>query len=109
MSSSQNLCVATSSPELLFLNGVSGAVIRRAPSASIIEHLHYSHTVLLSGSVDGYLRTHDPRTGLRREASSAEASVQAHVAGVKGMQANGNYVYTIGWGLRYALFCLDYE
>jgi hypothetical protein len=104
MSSSQNLCAATSSPELLFLNGVTGAIIRRTSSTSIVEHLHYSHTVLLSGSADGYIRTHDPRTGLRRDSSGAEASVQAHIAGVHGLQTNGNYVYTIGLGLRSALF-----
>jgi hypothetical protein len=99
MSSSQNLCAATST-ELLFLNGVSGAVIRRAPSSTIIEHLHYSHTVLVSGGSDGYIRTHDPRTGLKRDNTGSESSIQAHFAGVAGIQTNGNYVYTIGWGLR---------
>ena len=99
-SSSQNLCAATSAPELLLLNGVTGSLIRQASTPSLIEHLQYSHTVLLSGSADGFLRTHDPRTGLRRDGGGAENVVLAHAGGVSGLQVSGNYVYTIGWTHR---------
>lgn len=98
--SSQSLCAATTTPELLFLNAITGAVTRRIQAPSIVDHLSYSHTLLLSGSVDGYLRTYDPRSGLRRDTGNAEASVQAHIAGIQGLQTSGNYVYTIGMGIR---------
>jgi PAB-dependent poly(A)-specific ribonuclease subunit 2 len=97
--SAQPLCVALATPELLVLNGLTGAVLRRAPTPSRTEHLLHAHAVLLSGAADGQLRAHDPRTGMRRE-GGAEAAAHAHVAGVRGLAVAGNYACTIGWGLR---------
>ena len=71
----------------------------------MLNHLHLSHTMLLSGSADGYVRTHDPRNGGRRADGGAEGSVFAHAGGVQGLQSSGNYVYTIGLGFRYVLVC----
>lgn len=103
--SSHVLAAASASPELAFLNDVTGDVIRRIPVPSMINHMHLSHTFLLTGSLDGYVRTHDPRGGARRLDGGTESSVFAHAGGVQGLQSSGNYVYTIGWGYRYVRLC----
>lgn len=74
--------------------------MRQTPTSSIITHLQFSHSILLSGSSDGYLRTLDPRTGMRRE-ESAESLVRAHVSGIQGLQCSGNFAFTIGLGIRW--------
>lgn len=99
LSSSKTLAVSTSTPELVLLNTGTGSVTRQAPVPSIIQQLHFTHTFLLSGDSDGYLRCHDHRTGLRRE-NGSESVVKAHASEMQGLQSSGNYVYTIGWGLR---------
>jgi hypothetical protein len=97
---SKVLAASTDTPELLLLNALTGAVERKAPVSSTITHLHFSHSILLSGSSDGYLRTHDPRTGMRRE-ESAESAHKAHASGIQGLQSSGNFAFTIGWSLRW--------
>lgn len=57
-----------------------------------------SHTFLLSGSADGYIRTHDVRIGKKGDFS--ESSVKAHMKGVQGLEVSGNLVFSIGWGIR---------
>lgn len=52
--------------------------------------------------MDGFLRTHDHRSGLRRD-EGAEHIVKAHHGGIEGLQAIGNLVFTIGLGMRCAL------
>ncbi|KAH9999109.1 PAB-dependent poly-A-specific ribonuclease subunit PAN2 [Russula vinacea] len=99
LSSSRTVAVSTSTPEIALLNSITGSVIRQASVPSTIRHLHFTHSYLLSGDSDGYLRCHDHRTGLRRE-GSAENTVKAHASEIQGLQSSGNYVYTIGWGLR---------
>ncbi|TFY82963.1 hypothetical protein EWM64_g1049 [Hericium alpestre] len=99
LSSSKALAVATSSLELVLLNSSTGSVMRQAPLVSTVNHLHFSHSFLVSGSSDGFVRCHDPRTGLRRE-GGAESAVKAHASEIQGLQTSGNYLYTIGWGLR---------
>lgn len=64
----------------------------------MINYLQYSQTCLLAASADGTLCVLDDRNGRRREAG--ESSVKAHYNGIQGMQHSGNFVYTIGWGLR---------
>jgi hypothetical protein len=83
----------------VLLNSITGRVLREASVPSVVRHLHFTHSYLLSGDSDGYLRCHDHRTGLRRE-GSAENTVKAHASEIQGLQSSGNFVYTIGWGLR---------
>jgi hypothetical protein len=99
ISSSKTVAVSTSALEIALLNSITGSVIRQASVSSVIRHLHFTHSYLLSGDTDGFLRCHDHRTGLRRE-GAAENTVRAHASEMQGLQSSGNYVYTIGWGLR---------
>ncbi|KAI0247045.1 PAB-dependent poly-A-specific ribonuclease subunit PAN2, partial [Lactifluus subvellereus] len=99
LSSSKTLAVSTSAQEIVLLSSITGSVIRQASVPSVIRQLHFTHSYLLSGGSDGCLRCHDHRTGLRRE-GSAENTVKAHASEVQGLLSSGNYVYTIGWGLR---------
>lgn len=78
---------------------MTGTVVRQTPTPSLITQLQSSHTMLLSGSADGYLRTHDPRSSSTR---SGEAIVKAHSIGIQGLQTTGNFVFTIGLGERFA-------
>ena len=99
LSSSKTVAVSTTTPEIVLLNSTTGNVIRQASIPSVIRQLHFTHSYLLSGDSDGYLRCHDHRTGLRRE-GSAENTVKAHASEMQGLRSSGNYIYTIGWGLR---------
>ncbi|KAI6007843.1 ubiquitin carboxyl-terminal hydrolase-domain-containing protein [Pisolithus marmoratus] len=92
------LAAASSTPELTMLNASTGSAVRQAPVSSVITHLQFSLSNLLSASVDGYVRVHDPRSGIRRE--NGEASVQAHSSGVQDLQVTGNFFFTIGRSLR---------
>ncbi|KAF5372867.1 hypothetical protein D9758_001617 [Tetrapyrgos nigripes] len=96
---SQNVAVATINNDLLLLNAMTGSVIREVQTPSLVTHLEFSHSLLLSGSADGYLRTHDPRTGLVHN-SGSENAVKAHYSGIQGLQTIGNFVFTIGLSLR---------
>ncbi|KAG9318200.1 ubiquitin carboxyl-terminal hydrolase-domain-containing protein [Chiua virens] len=69
--SSNIVAAATTAPELVLLNAITGSLLRQAPVSSHITHLHFSHSALLCASADGYVRTHDPRTALRRESGDA--------------------------------------
>lgn len=83
------------------LNTTTGSPIRTLSAPAELTHLHFSHSLLISGSADGYLRTHDVRTTMRRDdGASGEHSVKAHLGGVQGLDSAGNFVYSIGWGLR---------
>ena len=95
----RGLAVATDAQELIHLNELTGDVIHRTNVPGIINQLHFSHSLLLSGSSDGYIRSYDLRNPSRRT-DSAENSAYAHAGGVQGLQSGGNYVYTIGWGYR---------
>lgn len=93
------LAASTSNLELLLLNSMTGSIVRQTPTTSLITHLQFSHSFLLSGSSDGFLRIHDPRTGLRRE-EGVESLIKAHISGIQGLQCFGNFAFTIGWGMR---------
>ena len=98
---SHTLISVTSASELLMLNTTTGNPIRTLSSPAELTHLHFSHSLLISGSADGYLRTHDVRTTMRRDDGAAgEHSVKAHLGGVQGLDSAGNFIYSIGWGLR---------
>lgn len=92
------LATASSTPELALLNASTGSAVRQAPVSSVITHLQFSLSNLLSASIDGHVRVHDPRSGIRRE--GGEASVQAHSSGVQDLQVTGNFFFTIGRSLR---------
>ncbi|KAH7927078.1 PAB-dependent poly(A)-specific ribonuclease subunit PAN2 [Leucogyrophana mollusca] len=96
--SSNTIAASTTLPDIYLLNSMTGNATRQAPTSSVVTHLQFSHSALLSASVDGFVRAHDPRTGLRRE--NGENSVQAHTSGVQDLQSSGNYFFTIGWSIR---------
>jgi len=79
---------------------MTGSVSREIQTPSLVTHLEFSHSLLLSGAADGYLRTHDPRTGIIHNGGS-ESSVKAHYSGIQGLQTVGNFVFTIGLSLRF--------
>lgn len=93
------MAAASSAPELVLLNVLTGNTVRQASLSSVVSHLQFCHTSLLVASIDGYVRVHDPRTGIRRE--TGETSVQAHSHGVQDLQATGNFFFTIGRSLRF--------
>lgn len=98
-SHSHFLAAATTNLELLFLNSMTGSVVRQAPTPSVVTQLQFSHSVLLSGSSDGFLRVHDPRTGMGR-AGAAESVIKSHMGSIQGLQTVGNFAFTIGMGER---------
>ncbi|KAI5119085.1 hypothetical protein M0805_004858 [Coniferiporia weirii] len=98
ISASPNIAVSTSVPELALVNSSTGALVRQWSAPSLITHLVSSHTLLISGSADGYLRTHDVRVG--KKGDFAESFVKAHTKSVQGLEVSGNLVFSIGWGVR---------
>lgn len=98
ISASPNFATATNVPELALVNGQTGSIVRQFSAPSLITHLVSSHTLLLSGSADGCLRTHDVR--VHKSGDFSESTVRAHVKGVQGLEVSGNLVFTIGWGVR---------
>jgi PAB-dependent poly(A)-specific ribonuclease subunit 2 len=87
------------SPEFLVLNPVTGNVTRRTPCSPQTVRIHVSPSLLLSGSSDGMLRTHDLRTAMKRN-SGSEHSVRAHQGSIQAIESSGNWIYTIGWSTR---------
>ncbi|EJD06087.1 uncharacterized protein FOMMEDRAFT_78690 [Fomitiporia mediterranea MF3/22] len=98
ISASPNIAISTGIPELALINSSTGALVRQWPAPSLLTHLVSSHTLLLSGSGDGYIRTHDIRIGPKGD--FGELSVKAHTKGVQGLEVSGNLVFSIGWGVR---------
>ncbi|KAJ7063521.1 ubiquitin carboxyl-terminal hydrolase-domain-containing protein [Mycena amicta] len=90
------LAASSTSPELLLLNSMTGDILRQAPTPSLITHLEFSHSAILSGASDGFVRTHDPRTAINKP----EGQFMAHYAGIQGLQTTGNFAFTIGLGIR---------
>lgn len=91
---------------MLFLNSMTGNVVRQVPTSSIITHLHFSSSALISGSADGYLRLYDPRTGMARSGGSEHKAVKAHQCSIQGLQTTGNYIFTIGRSERCTIMLL---
>ncbi|KAH8102953.1 PAB-dependent poly-A-specific ribonuclease subunit PAN2 [Cristinia sonorae] len=85
----------TAAQELLAINSQTGDVLRKNTAMSIYNHLVHAHTLLVSGSSDGVIRTHDMRTS-----QDVVHTTTAHTSGVQGLQASGNFIFTIGAGLR---------
>lgn len=97
--STSTLVVGSTGGELTVLNATTGDIIRQVTSSARVTRLESSSDCVLSGSADGYVRTHDIRASLRR----TESQVKAHQGVVQGLECNGNWVYTIGLGIRYEL------
>jgi PAB-dependent poly(A)-specific ribonuclease subunit 2 len=91
--------------ELIYINAINGSIVRQVPTPSVITHLEPSHSMLLSGSADGYLRTHDYRANTSRS-SGAEGLVRAHSNGIQGLQTTGYYAFTIGLSERFVFVLL---
>lgn len=85
----------TAAQDLLTINSQTGDVVRTNQAISIYTHLVNTHSFLISGSSDGFIRTHDTRSP-----NDVLNSVKAHVSGLQGIQAGGNFIYTIGMGTR---------
>ncbi|TFK42698.1 ubiquitin carboxyl-terminal hydrolase-domain-containing protein [Crucibulum laeve] len=96
---SSSLAASSSALELLLLNSMTGSVVRKVPTTSLITHLQFSPSILLSGSSDGYLRVHDPRTAMLNN-NGSESVVKAHSSSVQGLETSGNLIFTIGMGER---------
>ncbi|KAF9053213.1 ubiquitin carboxyl-terminal hydrolase-domain-containing protein [Panaeolus papilionaceus] len=99
LSSSHILAASTHNMELIFLSTMTGSLIRKISSPSLITHLESTNSLLASGSVDGYIRTHDPRAGSGRPLA-AEHTAKAHHSSVQGLQTSDNFIFTIGMGER---------
>ncbi|KAK2467007.1 hypothetical protein APHAL10511_001265 [Amanita phalloides] len=95
---SHHIAASAANSNLIFLNSMTGKSVREVVTPSLITQLQFSHATLVSGSSDGFLRLHDSRTGMSR--SSAEGSIKAHKSGIQGIQATGNFIFTIGLGER---------
>jgi hypothetical protein len=85
---------------MLFLNSMTGNTVRKVPTPAVITHLQFSSSALVSGSADGYLRLHDPRTGMARSCGGEHKVVKAHQCSIQGLQTTGNYIFTIGHSER---------
>jgi hypothetical protein len=103
-SANSEIALSTTSPEIVFVNALTGIEARRIATTSMITHLLFSHSTLVSGAFDGCVRLHDPRTGLRKDSKGgSNATIKAHNGSIQGIQSAGNYLYTIGYGVRYFL------
>ncbi|KAJ7581374.1 ubiquitin carboxyl-terminal hydrolase-domain-containing protein [Mycena floridula] len=95
--SSHAIAAASITPDILFLNAMTGTIVREIPTPSLVTHLEFSPSFLISGAADGIIRTHDPRTGA---STRSEGTVKAHVSGIQALQTTGNFVCTIGLSMR---------
>lgn len=100
INSSHSLALSTAGLEMQFLNSMTGTVVRQVPTSSVMTHLQFSPTALISGSADGYIRIHDPRTGMARSGGGEHKVVKAHQCSIQGLQTTGNYIFTIGHSER---------
>lgn len=98
--SSTVLAVSLTSLELAFISPIAGAVVRQVQTSSLLTHLELSHSFLISGSSDGCVCIHDPRTGMMRS-GGMENLVKAHSRSIRGLQIAESYVFTIGMGERH--------
>ncbi|KAF9567565.1 hypothetical protein CPC08DRAFT_703099 [Agrocybe pediades] len=105
-SASSFLVASLDTLEMVFLSPATGAAIRKVSTTAILTELHLSHSMIISGSADGYVRVHDPRTGMGRTTAS-ENFVKAHARSVQALETSGNFVFTIGMGERQSRPFLD--
>ncbi|THH31551.1 hypothetical protein EUX98_g2646 [Antrodiella citrinella] len=86
---------STAAQELLAINSQTGDVVRKVSAMSIYSHLVHTHSFLVSASSDGSIRTHDVRSN-----QDVLHTATAHTSGIQAMQASGNFIFTIGAGIR---------
>ncbi|CAG8768565.1 12220_t:CDS:2, partial [Acaulospora colombiana] len=96
------LIAVSNKAEFLALNTSTGKIIRQVPCPPQVVVLHASHSLILSGSSDGFIRTHDFRTSMKRN-SGSENMIRAHQGSVRAINSSGNWIYTIGWNIRYSV------
>jgi len=94
------LVAVSNKAEFLVLNTKTGTIGRKMPCPPQVVNLHVSHSLVFSGSSDGLLRTHDLRATTKKSAGT-ELSVRAHQGSIQAIESSGNWVYTIGWTIRY--------
>jgi len=99
-SASSFLVASLDTLEMVFLSPATGTAMRKVSTTAILTQLELTHSMILSGSADGYLRVHDPRTGMGRS-SGSENFVKAHARSILALETSGNFVFTIGMGERY--------
>ncbi|KAG6814297.1 hypothetical protein H0H92_013422 [Tricholoma furcatifolium] len=91
-SNSNVVAASTADMELLYINSITGVTLRQTTTPSVINHLQASHTLLLSGSSDGYLRTHDPRSNSSRSAETHVLPKRASTISIASNQGLVNIV-----------------
>lgn len=84
----------TPQDSILAINTNSATVVRSVPSDAPLTHLRRAGRVVCAGTSSGAVQLRDPRT------LAVEGRLIAHHGGLTDMQADGHYVYTIGWTLR---------
>ncbi|WFD35442.1 poly(A)-specific ribonuclease [Malassezia cuniculi] len=80
--------------QILAINTNAATVTRSVPSEAPLTHLRRAGRVLCAGTAGGAVQIRDPRT------LAIENRLNAHHGGLTDMQADGHFVYTIGWTLR---------
>lgn len=96
---SHSVAVSTDLSELHLINSGTGTLTRQVKTSSIISHISASNKFLIAASMDGSISMYDPQTAMRK--ADVESAVKAHTNGIQGLQTSGNYIFTIGFGLRY--------
>ena len=84
----------TESDVLFAINTNAGTVVRTVASDAPLTHLRRAGRAVCAGTAGGAVQVRDPRS------LAVEARLTAHHGGLTDMQADGHYVYTIGWTLR---------
>lgn len=79
---------------VLCLNSATGSVIRKSASEAPISHMRRSGKYVCAGNVAGNIQLRDPRT------LNIEHRLHAHPGGLIDMQADGHYLYSVGWTVR---------
>lgn len=90
----QNTGQVGSDDLLLCINSATGSVTRRSPSEAPISHLRKSGKYICAGNIAGHIQIRDPRT------LNIEHRLHAHPGGLIDMQADGHYLYSVGWTIR---------
>ncbi|KAF9483877.1 hypothetical protein BDN70DRAFT_873274 [Pholiota conissans] len=99
--SSNAMAISLASLEMDIISPMTGSSIRRVPTTAVLTQLELTHSMLLSGSSDGYLRVHDIRTSMGRP-GGAQNFVKAHARSIQGLQTAGNFLFSIGMGERHS-------
>ncbi|KAL7423333.1 poly(A)-specific ribonuclease [Cryptotrichosporon argae] len=86
--------LAAGTAQMLLINNARGEVVRRYDCPTPIIHLAPLPRTIVAASMSGAVSILDPRTNFR---SAPSLTVQAHLGGLSGADAQGNLVCTWGW------------